>query len=218
MTGRRCSDLALNLGQHLGPRGGPLDEVARVLLVQPVAVGDVDELVVAHAALVGEERELRAALLAALADDLRVVVNVGGEVLFGAVLHVDVDLHKRFVHRRLPHVLVDARLEPRLQRFLAVAILHVLDELLGGRHRTHREDERAHEVLGAVGVEKGARHLRRLHRVDLLHVELNVLRHVVRVEVVREVGRPGRSGLAHVDERPLVGQASLRKRRPRTSS
>ena len=59
MTGRRCSDLALNLGQHLGPRGGPLDEVARVLLVQPVAVGDVDELVVAHAALVGEERELR---------------------------------------------------------------------------------------------------------------------------------------------------------------
>ena len=37
---------------------------------------DVDELVVAHAALVGEERELRVALLAALADDLRVVVNV----------------------------------------------------------------------------------------------------------------------------------------------
>jgi len=26
-----------------------------VLLVQPVAVGDIDELVVAHAALVGEE-------------------------------------------------------------------------------------------------------------------------------------------------------------------
>eukprot|EP00964_Phaeocystis_antarctica_P126915 scaffold90582_cov66-Phaeocystis_antarctica.AAC.1 len=25
------------------------------------------------------------------------------------------NLHKRFVHRRLPHVLVDARLEPRLQ-------------------------------------------------------------------------------------------------------
>ena len=56
------------------------------------------------------------------------------------------------------------------------------------------------------------------HRVDLLHVNLNVLGHVFRVEVVREVGRPGRSGLAHVDERPLVGQASLRKRRPRTSS
>ena len=70
MTGRRWSGLALDLGQHLGPRGGPLDEVARVLLVQPVAVGDVDELVVAHAALVGEETELRVALLAALADDL----------------------------------------------------------------------------------------------------------------------------------------------------
>eukprot|EP00964_Phaeocystis_antarctica_P084844 scaffold53522_cov59-Phaeocystis_antarctica.AAC.1 len=104
MTGRRCSGLALDLGQHLGPRGGPLDEVARVLHVQPVAVGDVDELVVAHAALVGEERELRVALLAALADDLRVVVNVGAEALLGAVVHVDVDLHERFVHRRLLHV------------------------------------------------------------------------------------------------------------------
>ena len=68
-----------------------------MLLVQPVAVGDVDELVVAHAALVGEERELRVALLAALADDLRVVVNVGAEALLGAVVHVDVDLHERFV-------------------------------------------------------------------------------------------------------------------------
>ena len=94
MTERRCSGLALDLGQHLGPRGGPLDEEARVLLVQPVAVGDVDELVVAHAALVGEETELRVALLA---DDLRVVVNVGAEALLGAVVHVDVDLHERFV-------------------------------------------------------------------------------------------------------------------------
>eukprot|EP00964_Phaeocystis_antarctica_P071389 scaffold43556_cov68-Phaeocystis_antarctica.AAC.5 len=73
MTGRRCSGFALDLGQHLGPRGRPLDEVARVLLVQPVAVGDTDELVVAHAALVGEERKLRVALLVVLADDLRVV-------------------------------------------------------------------------------------------------------------------------------------------------
>ena len=97
MTGRRWSGLALDLGQHLGPRGGPLDEEARVLLVQPVAVGDVDELVVAHAALVGEERELRVVLLAALADDLRVVVNVGAEALLGAVVHVDVDLHELFV-------------------------------------------------------------------------------------------------------------------------
>ena len=125
-----------------------------MLLVQPVAVGDIDELVVADTALVGEERELRVVLLVALADDLRVVVNVGGEVLLGAVVHLDVDLHERFVHRRLPHLLVDARLEPRLQRILAVAILHVLDELLGGRHRTHREDERAHKVLGAVGSEE----------------------------------------------------------------
>ena len=51
-----------------------------------------------YSALVGEERELRVALLAALADDLRVVVNVGAEAaLLGAVVHVDVDLHERFV-------------------------------------------------------------------------------------------------------------------------
>ena len=51
--------LALDLGQHLGPEVEvlPLDEVARLVLVQPVAVGDINELAVASAALVGEEKE-----------------------------------------------------------------------------------------------------------------------------------------------------------------
>mmetsp|Transcript_6219 Transcript_6219/g.18530 ORF Transcript_6219/g.18530 Transcript_6219/m.18530 type:complete len:205 (+) Transcript_6219:2472-3086(+) len=151
---------------------------------------------------------MRVALLAVGADNLRVVVVVLREVLLGPVVHVDVDLHERVVHRRLLDALVDARLEPRLQQLEPVPLLNLLDELLRRRHGANRQDERAHEVLGAVGVEEGAGHLRRLHRVDLLHVELDVLGHVVRVEEVGQV-LDHVVPVADVDERPLVGQPRL---------
>ena len=140
-----------------------------MLLVQPVAVGDVDELVVAHAALVGEERELRVALLAALADDLRVVVNVGAEVLLGAVVHVDVDLHERFVHR---------------------CFLHVSSSL---RHAS------SHGSTSSTSCSEGA--IGRTERMSA-RTKSSESRWCVRsVDHVKAV--------AHVDARPLVGQAHL---------
>ena len=199
------------LGQHRRPQVEvlPLDEVARLLLVQPVPVGHVDELAShGRACTRGTRGAGRASR--STADHLRVVVVVRGEVLLRAVVHVDVDLHQRVVHRSLLHTLVLPLLEPRLEQLEAVALLHLLDELLGGSHGPHGKDERAHKVLRAVGVEERARHLRRLHRVDLLHVELDVLRHIVRVQEVREV-LDHVVPVAHVDERPLVGQARLLK-------
>ena len=112
------------------------------------------------------------------------------------------------MHGRLLHALVEALLEPRLYDLEPVALLALLDELLGRRHRAHREDERAHEVLRAVIVEQLASDLRALHWVHLLHVELNVLGHVVRVQEVRQVGDHVEA-IAHVDEGALVGQARL---------
>eukprot|EP00964_Phaeocystis_antarctica_P047792 scaffold27668_cov75-Phaeocystis_antarctica.AAC.1 len=98
--------LALDLGQHLGPEVEvlPPDEVARLLLVQPVAVGDINELAVASAALAGEEK--RAAGRALRSTRQR-----------------PWNLHERIVHRRLLHALVDAHLEPRLQQLEAVEAL-----------------------------------------------------------------------------------------------
>jgi ABC-type ATPase with predicted acetyltransferase domain len=71
------------------------------------------------------------------------------------------------VHRRLLHALVDPRLEPRLEQLEPVALLDFLHQLVSGSHGANRENERANEVLGAVGVEQRACNLRRLHRVDL---------------------------------------------------
>ena len=85
----------------------------------------IGELVVAHAALVGEEEELWVALLAVVADATR-SWGVGGEVFLGAVVRVNVDLHERILHHRLLHALVKAlvhaKFEQRLQQLAGVAL------------------------------------------------------------------------------------------------
>ena len=89
--------------EDLGPEVGvhALDDVARLHLEEGVAVGAVDERVVAGAALVGDAGQVGVALLAVLADHGGVVVGVGGQEVLGVVVAVHDDLAQRVVHRRV---------------------------------------------------------------------------------------------------------------------
>ena len=119
-----------------------------------------------------------------------------GEFL-GAVFHVGADFHERIVHRRLLHVLSLTRASssslsritlPTSSKSCSEGAIARTERMNARTKSLEQEDERAHKVLGAVGVEQGAHHLRCLHRADFLHVKLNVLGgQVVRIEVVREV-------------------------------
>ena len=109
------------------------------------------------------------------------------EELLRVAARVDVDLSESVVQVGILVALVVARLEPRQHKLEAIARLALLDELLARAVRPDGHDELLDDVLRAVVVEQRADDLGRARGVDLLHVDLDVLNHVVLVQVLRQL-------------------------------
>ena len=198
------------LAQHERPEFGVATphQVARLALEQAVLVAHAYELLVALAALVGDAGQVRIALLAVLADDARVVVGVLLEELLRVVVRVDVDLGQGVVDGRIGAALVNARLEPGQEELHAVALLDLLDELVDDEGAAHAHDHLLDLVLGAVDVQQAADDDRQAARIDLLHVDLDVLDERVAVQVEDEVVHEVEA-IADDDERQLIGELGL---------
>ena len=116
-----------------------LDDVSGLKLKQRILVRHRHELQVALAALVRHAREIRIALLAVLANDLRVVVLVGGEEVLGVGVGVDENHAERVVHVGVRGTLRHEVLEEGREHLQAVALAHLLDEGTDGQgERTDR--------------------------------------------------------------------------------
>lgn len=74
-------------------------------------------------------------------------------------------------------------------------------KLLHGNKRPHRKDEVVDEFIRCFCIEQAPHNLRRLGRVDLLHIALDVAQHVVAEEVVRQL-RNHVKAITHIDQRP----------------
>ena len=185
-----------------------LDDVPGLELEQGVLVGDLDELEVAVAALVSDAREVGVPLLAVLADNLGVVVLVGGEEVLGVGVGVDEDHAEGVVHVRIGGSLGDEILEERGEHLEPVALGHLLDERADGEERAHGEDEVLHEGIVALEVQEGADDLGGVGRVHLLHVSLNVPKHLVLVQEGGEVAHHVEA-IAHVDQWAGVRELGL---------
>mmetsp|Transcript_3295 Transcript_3295/g.10326 ORF Transcript_3295/g.10326 Transcript_3295/m.10326 type:complete len:1450 (+) Transcript_3295:864-5213(+) len=188
----------------------PLHQVPRLVLEQRVAVGDLDQLVVARAprAPVRQVRQVRVQLLAKLAHHLAVVELVVQQERLRVLVERDVDLAQRVVRRRLRVALRHARLQPRLQHAQPVAPLHLLHQRLHRARAAHRVQQPAHELLLRVQVQQLAHHLGRLVGRHLLHVHRHVARHVVAEQVLGQLLHKVEP-VAHVDQRPRVLEPAI---------
>lgn len=151
---------------------------------------------------------MRIALLAVLADDAAIVELILLQELLRVVVRVDVDLGESVVHGRIVGALVNAGLEPGQQELHAVALLDLFDELVDAELTAHRHDHLLDLILGAVDVEQAADDDGQTRRVDLLHVDLDVLGQTVSVQVEHEVVHEVEA-IAHDYERQLIGQLRL---------
>mmetsp|Transcript_9515 Transcript_9515/g.21823 ORF Transcript_9515/g.21823 Transcript_9515/m.21823 type:complete len:509 (-) Transcript_9515:2161-3687(-) len=202
--------LALELvvvSEHGGPQIEvlTLDQIASLGLEEAVLVGDSNELGVALAALVGDDSEMRVALLAVLTHNAGIVEAVALQELLGFARGVDVDFGEGVVEPWLLVVLVVASLQPGEEHLEAVAGLAHLDELVDGAQVADLHDHGLDSVLGTASVQQRADNLGGAGGVDLLHVHLNVPHHVVTVQVHGQLFDKI-VAIAHVDERPRVGQ------------
>jgi hypothetical protein len=175
--------------EDLGPEVDvtTLDEVASLVLVHLVLVGDVDELVIAEALGVGNVGEVRVALLAVLADNQRVVEVVLLEERLGVVVRVDRDLGNGVVDLLVGRALLDLLVEPGKDELEAVALLNLGDELIDGERAGDREEEVLDGGLVAVDVEKTTNDLGSTGGVDTLDVDLDEVGKTVLVEVENKV-------------------------------
>ena len=196
--------------EHVLPqvRVHALHDVPGLELEQRVFVGDLHQLDVAVAALVRHAREVGIPLLAVLTHNLGVVVLVGGQEVLGVGIGVDEDHAQSVVDVRVGGSLGDKVLEERGEHLEPVALGHLLDERADGKERAHGEDEILHEVLVALKVQECADDDGGVGWVHLLHVSLDVAKHLVLVqergEVVHHV-----EAIAHVDERAGVREPGL---------
>lgn len=123
---------------------------------------------------------------------------------------------------RVSGALLDLALEPRVDELEAVALLHLLDELVDGDISLDREQKALNDVLVAVDVEKCAQNNRCARGVDLektsfrceyllfsetnlLDVDLNVLLQVVAVQIEDKVVDKVEA-VADDDQRKLISE------------
>mmetsp|Transcript_29299 Transcript_29299/g.55358 ORF Transcript_29299/g.55358 Transcript_29299/m.55358 type:complete len:1135 (-) Transcript_29299:64-3468(-) len=204
--------LGLSAAENLGPELQVLllNEVPRLVLEQAVVSGDPEEVLIAGSSglLVRQKGERRVELLAVLSEHSRFVKLVVLKELSGVAVESDVDLSDGVVGGGLSVSGGDPGLKPRLEKTKAVPPLHLLDKLVDGTSLPNAVKESPHEVLVAVKFEKLSNNLGGLAGTDLLHVNLDVLEKVVRVQVsghlVNEV-----VPVADVDERTGVGELGV---------
>mmetsp|Transcript_5826 Transcript_5826/g.17846 ORF Transcript_5826/g.17846 Transcript_5826/m.17846 type:complete len:596 (+) Transcript_5826:1048-2835(+) len=163
-----------------------LNKIASLSFVLAVGVGDLNELSITSTTLVAENGQTGVTVLGVLADHLAIVEGVLlQELLRITSAVIDVDLGQCVVKRRLHVALGGTVLQPVGDQLETVALLNLFHKL---GHRTALTNTH-HQLLDvlfiAIEVKQSTDHLRSVHRVDLLHVDLDVLVHVVLVEEAR---------------------------------
>ena len=191
--------------QHRCPEIGvhTLDDISRLNLEHTVSVRAIHQLCVAVATLVRDARQVRIALLAVATDDGGLVVLVREQKVLWVLVAVDEHLTHSVVYLRIHTTFVHEVLEELREDLQTVTFLHFFHERRHGQERSHGQDESLDEIVRALEIQQCTNDLRRLLRVDFLHVAFDVAQHVVVVKVCRQI-RNELITVAHIDKRTSI--------------
>mmetsp|Transcript_18521 Transcript_18521/g.52004 ORF Transcript_18521/g.52004 Transcript_18521/m.52004 type:complete len:364 (-) Transcript_18521:2397-3488(-) len=200
----------VTLIQHLQPQRSitTLHHIACLQLEHGVLGGALDEGIVARAALVSHASQVWIPPLRVLADHEGVVEGVGAEEVLGVVVGVDDDLAEGVVYVGVGGALSNQVLQERCEQLQAVARFDNLHQLVHGQQGPHRQQQVVDELVRGLCIQQRTHHLGGLAGGHLLHIALDVPQQVV---VVQEGGQvlDHVKPVAHVDQRPGVGQLHL---------
>mmetsp|Transcript_14992 Transcript_14992/g.36864 ORF Transcript_14992/g.36864 Transcript_14992/m.36864 type:complete len:218 (-) Transcript_14992:2331-2984(-) len=166
---------------------------------------DRDQFIVAFSGslLVCNKRKLGVQCLAVWAQDLGVVEHVVHQERLWITVESDVDLSDSIMCAWFCTSSSNTRLQPRLQQSKTVASLGDLDEFFNWASRADSHKEALDEVLVGAQVEKLSNNLRCLGGRHFCHVDLDVLKKTVQVQVFRKLVDEIET-IANMDERTRV--------------
>jgi hypothetical protein len=107
--------------------------------------------------------------------------------LLRIVVTVDRDFCNRIVDSRILAAGLNTRVQPRQDKFQAVALLDLVHELINGEGSGHRRKETLDRCLVTVDIQQTTDDLGSAHGVHALHVHLDELRETVLIQIQDKV-------------------------------
>mmetsp|Transcript_4138 Transcript_4138/g.9187 ORF Transcript_4138/g.9187 Transcript_4138/m.9187 type:complete len:245 (-) Transcript_4138:2018-2752(-) len=166
---------------------------------------DLNELIITFTStlLVSNKRQRWVQTLAERTKDLRLVEHVVGQEGLGILVQLDVNLTKSVVCARFSAASCNTSLKPGLEHTETVPCLCSLNHFFHRTGSTHRHEDAFGEVLVGTKIKKLSNHLWSFRGRNLCHINLNILKETVEVQVLREFINKVES-IANVNERPGI--------------
>lgn len=176
--------------KDLAPKGFilSLNEVASLESVEEVAVGDLDELLIALSpcSLVCSVSQVWVTLFSVLTDNFRIIVLIVDQEVLWILVDVDVDFGQSVVEGWFLDTLIISCLEPLLEHAKLTLLVELIDELWDWAD-TDGVKELLDVDLIAVKLEKGTKYLWCGVLVNLEEINLDELVLSVVVEISGEL-------------------------------